>query len=176
MTIIIFHSTRIICTRLPITIPLISPDISVMKTQRLMPNDSLLYPGEYTPAPHTEQLLRKLRATHKATQHPPLNMDEYRDHFTIAVAVPGINREDIHITVHDNRLTICILCCKPVKARMTRSKVHEFDNGLQERHLVLPPNADSEFVSAEYKQGILQLHIPKSKNTGKTSNKHVAVY
>jgi HSP20 family protein len=148
-----------------------------MIRQSNCPKECLLYPGEYTPLPETELLFNKLRLTGKqASSQPPLNMDEFNDHFSISVVVPGIQREDIYITVRENLLTIAILRKQSVTDMNRKNQIHEFDNGLQERHLLLPSNADSEFVSAEYNQGILNLQIPKSKKSLKTNNDHIAVY
>jgi len=135
-----------------------------------------VYPGEYIPLPEVEILLEELKKPGKDYVAKPLvNMNECKDCFKIKVVVPGARREDIFIYVHDNILSIVVLNkdCEVLKEKL---QIHEFDAECLERHILLPDNADSEFVSAEYRQGILNLHIPKTHESSKTNTKQIVVY
>ncbi len=139
-------------------------------------NECLVYPGEYIPLPGMEALLNDLKLTHKESAlKPPLNMDELKDYYKIEVALPGIKREDIFIDIKDNILSVIILHnhCDELKRKL---QIHEFDTDFLERHLLLPEDADPEFVCAEYRLGILSLHIPKSKAHQRTNTNHIVVY
>jgi HSP20 family molecular chaperone IbpA len=55
-------------------------------------------------------------------------------------------------------------------------QLHEFDNRPIKRQVYLPTNADTEFISAEYKEGIVYLHLPKSQQHPVLSIQRIAVY
>ena len=134
------------------------------------------YPGEYIPMPEAKAMLKELKLTPKDfLAKPPVNMEEYKDCYKIDVIIPGVRREDIFIYVQDTILSIMVLhmACEGLKKKL---QIHEFDIKGRERHILLPENADTEFVSAEYKQGILRLHIPKSLQPAATNFQQIVVY
>ena len=134
------------------------------------------YPGEYIPMPEAKVLLKKLKLTAKDSDaKPPVNMEEYEDCFKIEVIIPGVRREDIFIHVQDTILSIMVLhmACQELKKKL---QLHEFDTKCCERHILLTENADTEFVSAEYKQGILSLCIPKTQKPAPTNSQQIVVY
>ena len=45
-----------------------------------------------------------------------------------------------------------------------------------ERLITLPMNAEAEFVSAEYKSGILCMHVPKTDHPSKNMHTRIVVY
>ena len=119
-----------------------------------------IYPGEYTLMPETEALMEELKTSNISPGVQPLvNMEELDDCFEIEMIIPGAKREDLFIYVNNNTLSIIVLHkhCEPKK----KLQIHEFDDMCIERHILLPKNADTEFTSAEYRQGILSMHIPK---------------
>jgi HSP20 family protein len=136
-----------------------------------------VYPGEYTPMPEVEALLEELKTPHKDSSAKPLvNMNECKDLFTIEVVVPGVRREEIYIHVHNNVLSIVVLHKDCVESKKEKLQIHEFDTECLERHILLPDNADTEFVSAKYREGILSLHIPKTHEPSKTYTNQIVVY
>jgi HSP20 family molecular chaperone IbpA len=44
------------------------------------------------------------------------------------------------------------------------------------RNILLPENADVEFIAAEYREGILKIYIPKDGESSTISINHVVVY
>ena len=143
-----------------------------------MPNtkECLVYPGEYIPLPEVEALLEELKLPRKdSVANALVNMDEFKDCFRIEVILPGAQREDIFITVQEYILSIVVLHknCEELKKKY---KIHEFENKCIERHILLPDNADPEFIVAEYRQGVLHLHIPKTNEPSKTNINQIAVY
>ena len=119
-----------------------------------------IYPGEYTLMPETEALMEELKASNNSLGVQPLvNMKELDDCFEIEMIIPGVKREDLFIHVNNNALSIVVLHkhCE-LKRKL---QIHELDDICIERHILLPLNADTEFTSAEYNQGILCMHIPK---------------
>ncbi len=133
-----------------------------------------VYPGEYSPMPGTEALLRELK-TKDDTSKPLVNMDEMNDCYKVKVAIPGARREDIFLNIDENILSIAVLKQQHPKTDK-ENKIHEFDSNNFERHLLLPKYGDAIFINAEYKAGILYIYIPKSKNPVRNLRARVVVY
>ena len=147
-----------------------------MRENLLYAKEYSVYPGEYIPLPEVEALEEELKIHGKDSAAKPLiNMDEFKDCFKIEVVVPGVRREDIFIHVHDNVLSIVVLHkdCEELKKKLQR---HEFESDFLLRNILLPDNADAEFISAGYRQGILSLHIPKTHKPSKNNTNQIVVY
>jgi HSP20 family protein len=139
--------------------------------------ESIIYPGEYIPATKTESLHHELRSS-LAWRHEkaPVNMTENGDTITIEVALPGANRDEISVCTEYNILMIWVLGNIARKETGEQQQLHEFDIGCLERHIVLPEQADTDFMSAEFKQGVLCLHIPKGRQSIAATSRQVVVY
>lgn len=98
------------------------------------------------------------------TSMPAVNVSEENGQFLIDVAVPGMKKEDLKIDLDDNILTIS---CekKEEKEEKEDKKVtkREFSYSSFMRSFQLPENAKKENISAEYKDGILKLKVPKAE-------------
>lgn len=134
-----------------------------------------IYPGEYIPMPEIESLLEELKISRSDVAKPLLNMEEFRDCFKIEMAIPGFKREDIIIRVKDNVLTVMVMRSIDKKSRRHLG-IHEFEHEYLERQIALPQNADPEFASAEYNQGILNLYFPKTLEPSKSGINRIIVY
>ncbi|MBL0146243.1 MAG: Hsp20/alpha crystallin family protein [Chitinophagaceae bacterium] len=135
-----------------------------------------VYPGEYCLLPEMEILLKELKIAHSnISAKPCINLTESNDCFIMEIALPGIKREDIFMSINDNVLSV-IVAHQNTGNRNQKQEMHEFDIENLERHILLPDNADAEFVIAEYKQGILVIHIPKAEINKKGCNGTIVVY
>jgi HSP20 family protein len=92
-----------------------------------------------------------------------LDMYQTKDNLVVKSTIAGVRPEDIDVTVNDNVLTIS-------GERMQQDEVREKDYYMQEcywgefsRSVELPEEFDAEGISAEIKDGILTVNIPKSE-------------
>ena len=134
-----------------------------------------IYPGEYTLLPETVALMKKKDFSNISKGSEPLvNMEQLAECFKIEMMIPGAKREDIFIHINDNILSVFILHgeCEQKKDL----QIHEFDTNCTERHILLPKNTDTEFISAEYRHGILTMHIPKSHHPCYSGTSQIVVY
>ena len=139
--------------------------------------ESLVYPGEYTPLYSIEPLINELVHSEKDTSVQPLiNMDEYAEHFKIEIAMPGVNRDQIIIYIHQNILSIVEMNSECPIPEDKKTKIHEFDSKHFLRHISLPVNADTVFISAELRAGLLSVHIPKTNKNTSFNFQQVIVY
>jgi HSP20 family protein len=96
----------------------------------------------------------------RAEWYPAADVYETEDKFTIATDLPGIDRETLEITVDENRLVIRgkrQLEEKPA-ARSERP------GGTFRRSFTVPSSVDQSSISADYKDGVLLVHLPRRKN------------
>jgi HSP20 family protein len=126
--------------------------------------DGTLYPGEFIRQDKFGALPKELTHDREGdSQQPLVNIRELKDHFVVEMAVPGVQREDFDVEVNGRILSIAVLhkdcaCDEPGGFR-----VHEFNYDCFRRMVELPPQADTEFMMAEYRCGILYINIQKSE-------------
>ncbi len=136
-----------------------------------------VYPGEYALRPETEALLKELKIHDKdSVARLPVNIDEFDDSYKVEMVMPGIKREDIFIESAGNILSIIVLSSDSGKWMAKKPRMHEFDTKTLERHIFLPENADTAFVSAEYHRCILSLYLPKADRPSESNTKQIVVY
>jgi HSP20 family protein len=136
-----------------------------------------IYPGEYIPMPEDEALLQELKLpANDSTAKPLLNMDEFKDCYKVEMRIPGVTRDEIIIHVHDNFLSVVVLHKEPGNISRKKLQIHEFDSACLKRSILLPANADTAFINAEYEAGILRLYIPKTKHPAKNPHARIIVY
>jgi HSP20 family protein len=94
---------------------------------------------------------------------PNVNIAERKDDFRIELAAPGYTREDFKVE-HDNGvLTINSEKKQESSDNDDRYTRKEFSYASFKRSFSLPEYADAEKISAEYKNGLLVLTIPKKE-------------
>ena len=142
------------------------------------PKEHSVYPGEYVLLPEKEALLAGLRISgiDSALQLPAVNMEELKDCFKIEILIPGVKREDIFTYVENNILSIVVLRNNCDQLKIDKLQIHEFDTEYLQRHILLPDNADAEFISAEYKEGMLSIYISKTDEPSKINTQHILIY
>lgn len=95
----------------------------------------------------------------------PLALDvvENKDGYMVKASLPGVDAEQIDITVNENILTIKGQVEKDELAEGTRYHVRERRYGTFSRSLTLPQLVNMDAVEASYTNGILSLFIPKAE-------------
>ncbi len=148
-----------------------------MKPEILYDKSVNIYPGDYSPSSELSLWLKKVheKLNFDHSGKSPVKLDEFQHDYRIEVIVPGVKREDIFVYLNNKILTIVLLHKNSEELKNTL-QIHEFETECLERNITIPENADPEFISAEYKQGVLILHIPKTKETVKNINKRIVVY
>ena len=93
---------------------------------------------------------------------PAVDLFEDRDNYVVKVEVPGMKREDIDISLHQNALTISGERKHEQKTDGGNFRSERF-YGRFERTLTLPNAVSGENVKASYKDGILSITLPKAE-------------
>ena len=94
--------------------------------------------------------------------HPPSDICESEKEICVHVEVAGLDPERIDLKVEGDRLTLRGERYRPQKRRETYHQT-EILMGPFHRTFVLPANVDPDGIQASYRQGILEIILPKVK-------------
>jgi HSP20 family protein len=89
---------------------------------------------------------------------PALDVRETEDGYLVLVDLPGVKSEDVAVELIDQVLTI-----SGSRAPVETGEAQRLErpSGSFVRRLTLPKGVDSDKVVAEYKEGVLEVRIPK---------------
>ncbi|MGZ8536921.1 MAG: Hsp20/alpha crystallin family protein [Flavisolibacter sp.] len=146
-------------------------------TNYIMYSDNVsVYPGIYERPLSEKELEEELNKTGVEVKAPHAHMQQFHDYYRIEMAVPGYNKESLFIHIKDHVLSIAGLNKKqPGKTMADNSE----DNAHSEcfiRNIILPGNADTDFVTAEYNNGILHIYLSTSNQPCKNGSREIIVY
>jgi HSP20 family protein len=94
---------------------------------------------------------------------PKVDVFENEKSFEVQFALPGMNKEDFKIDVHENRLTVSGERKQTKEKKENNFRTIETQYGSFSRSFSLPDNIDVNNIEAEYKNGILELTLPKDE-------------
>jgi HSP20 family protein len=94
---------------------------------------------------------------------PLVDITEDEKEYIVKAEIPEMKKEDIKINVHDD--VLAITGERQYEKEEKGKKYHKVERayGSFMRRFTLPVDADGSKVSAEYKDGILNVHLPKSE-------------
>lgn len=92
---------------------------------------------------------------------PSVNIAENNDGFKIEFAAPGLTKEEFNINLDNNVLTVGSEKKEEKEETKENFTRCEFNYSSFQRSFTLPDSANGEKISAEYKNGILYIEIPK---------------
>ena len=104
---------------------------------------------------------------------PAIDVRESDDELVVSADLPGLTKKDIEVTVEDNRLTVSGERKWDEETRNDRYHRIERAYGRFSRTLTLPSAVDAEKVEASFKDGILNVTIPKAEQA---KRKQIAVH
>lgn len=105
---------------------------------------------------------------------PAVNILETENDFRIEMAVPGKTKEDFKIDVDQNVLTISSEKTESKEEKEENFTRREFNYQSFRRSFKLPEIADAENTNASYKDGILNVSVPK-KETKKQGVRTISI-
>lgn len=93
---------------------------------------------------------------------PPTDIIDKQDTITVLADMPGVDKKSIDISLENNILTI--QGCVQEKTPGDYTLVHsEYQTGDYYRSFTLSDTIDQENIKATYKNGVLQLDLPKAE-------------
>jgi HAE1 family hydrophobic/amphiphilic exporter-1 len=120
------------------------------------------------PQPQAQPQPQAAPAHANGTAHPdttqvPLNIADRGAAYVVRAALPGVKQEDVQVAISGHTLTIRGSDGQNGANTEGEWIVHEHSPEHWERSLNLPHEVDGSAISAEYKDGILELHLPKAQ-------------
>lgn len=134
------------------------------------------YPGQYIASSLTlKELLNELQQPHETESKPLVNIVEVPDAYIIEMAAPGLKKSDFYASIKGNILTVSFLH-KDNENNKKMYCLQEFNHCCFRRDIIVPGNVDADFLSAEYKNGILIIWVPKSKKQVINNVERINIY
>ncbi|WP_255233348.1 Hsp20/alpha crystallin family protein [Aliifodinibius salipaludis] len=95
---------------------------------------------------------------------PSIDISETENQFLITAELPGMNKDDITISLENSRLAISGERSFENEEKGKTFHRVETKYGSFERSFQLPDNVDEESISATYENGLLNISIDKSED------------
>jgi HSP20 family protein len=92
---------------------------------------------------------------------PPVDLYETDDAFMLKAELPGLTKDDIHIEIHDHTLSLRGERKHETEVKEERYHRQERSYGSFQRSFWLPTTVDADKVQATFKEGVLELRLPK---------------
>ncbi len=97
---------------------------------------------------------------------PRVDIIEEKDNMMVVAEIPGMEKNDIKVVV-ENGILIISGDKKPVMERKEDAGYVrcELCNGVFSRSFTLPEHVDAEKITADYRNGLLTIMLPKSEKS-----------
>ncbi len=106
---------------------------------------------------------------------PLVDVAEDDKEFTVKADLPEVKKEDVHVTLENGSLRITGE--RKFEKEEKGKRYHRIERayGKFERSFVLPEGAKTENIKAEFKDGTLNVHIPKAPEAQTAKPREVTV-
>ena len=91
-----------------------------------------------------------------------LEMEENEKEVFVRAEAPGFEAEEFNVEVRGDRL---LLKAEHKHEEKTKGKKYEYAERKFERFVTLPAPVETEKVEAFYRNGVLEVHLPKTEET-----------
>lgn len=100
-----------------------------------------------------------------STWRPAIELKQTEKDYKVKVQLPGVNKEDIHVELNNDYMTITAEVKSEKEEKGESEKVHtsEFRYGKYIRTISFDNPIKTDQSSAEYKNGVLSIILPKHK-------------
>lgn len=92
---------------------------------------------------------------------PPVDVIETENQYQLSAEVPGVSGNEVKVVVREGVLTLSGDRRAVPLAEGSQAHLSERRFGAFQRRFSLPKDADGERVSAEFKNGVLTISVPK---------------
>jgi HSP20 family protein len=106
--------------------------------------------------------------------YPPVNIYDDKDHYSIEVAAPGLEKNDFKVQLDKNLLVISFEKKENTETKDGRQVRKEFSQRSFKRSFTVDEKISVEGIVAKYENGILKLTLPKKEDV-KESSKDITV-
>ena len=107
-----------------------------------------------------------------AVSAPSVDIHETEDAYHLEAELPGLTEKDFTVDVEQNLLTISSEKETTTEGERNGYVIRERQRGAFKRSFVLPRHVDTDQISAQFKDGLLTLVVPKA---AQAQRKQIAV-
>lgn len=105
---------------------------------------------------------------------PAIDVTEGSNEVTLKAELPGVKKDDVKIMFEDGMLTIQGEKREEKKDETKQQLMYERSYGAFARSFTLPNTIDDKNIKAEFDDGVLTVHLPKTAEAKKTA-KHIEI-
>ncbi len=105
---------------------------------------------------------------------PAVNISETENDFILALAAPGLKKEDFKLNLEKNVLSISVETKAETSTENEKISRKEFSYASFLRSFTLPQTADFNAIQANYVDGILKITVAK-KEEAKIQSREIAI-
>jgi HSP20 family protein len=93
---------------------------------------------------------------------PPIEawVDQQKKEYRLSIALPGVDRSDLQVSLQGNNLTVS---GQPQSSQQSEDAIYlnqEFSRRRLHRTIALPEGVDTQRLTAEYTNGVLEIRAP----------------
>jgi len=99
--------------------------------------------------------------TSRTSSMPAVNIKEDEKNYTLELAIPGMDKKDLKIDINEDVLTISSETKNESEEEKDGYKRKEFSYSTFCRSFYIPENVNRDKIGASYKDGILNIELPK---------------
>jgi HSP20 family molecular chaperone IbpA len=140
------------------------------------PCHASVYPGKYERLPGQVKELCDELARNKTVSEFPVKVLVGNDFYRVNVLAPGFVRDDFFISTKDQVLSIVGMRKIPSAHGETAKGYYSSQRECIQQEVILPPDVDTEFVSAEYANGTLSIWVFRTKTPVINKPVHIIVH
>ena len=96
-------------------------------------------------------------------QTPSVDIVDKDKEVLVRAELPGVKREDLDVSIAERTLTIKGSSRKEEKEEQEGYFRHEIRSGSFSRSVLLPADVNAAKAAANFKDGVLELHLPKAR-------------
>ena len=94
---------------------------------------------------------------------PAIDIDEDDNRYSLEVELPGLTEKDIEVKVEGNLLTLSSKKSEEKEEEKKNHVLRERRSYSFSRSFVLPENVEADKITAEFKNGLLLIDVPKAE-------------
>jgi HSP20 family protein len=113
----------------------------------------------YMPNIFDEDLFTGL--SNRTASMPAVNIKEDEKKYSLELAIPGINKNDLKIDIKEDVITISSEMKKESEENSDGYKRKEFSYSAFSRSFYVPENVNKEKIEASHRDGVLYVTLPK---------------
>lgn len=99
--------------------------------------------------------------TSRTSSMPAVNIKEDEKNYNLELAIPGVDKKDLKIDINEDVLTISSETKNETEEEKDGYKRKEFSYSSFCRSFYIPENVNRDKIGASYKDGILNIELPK---------------